>query len=211
MPTILRVVVMAKSPRPGLAKTRLAPALGAEGAARLAARMLQHALAQAVAAGVGPVLLSAAPDEHDDLLRAAAAAAGATLAAQGDGDLGARMARAAAAAHAAGHAVLILGTDAPAIDASVLRSAAAALRAGDDVVLVPAHDGGYALIGLARPLPAVFDGIAWSTPKVLAQTQAAAAAWGARVTLLAAVHDIDEPADLAHLPSDWRPEHDPGR
>ena len=56
MPTILRVVVMAKSPRPGLAKTRLAPALGAEGAARLAARMLQHALAQAVAAGVGPVL-----------------------------------------------------------------------------------------------------------------------------------------------------------
>lgn len=211
MSRTLRVVVMSKSPRPGMAKTRLAPALGAEGAARLAARMLQHTLAQAVAAGIGPVVLSAAPDEHDDLLREAAAAAGATLAAQGDGDLGARMARAAAAAHAAGQAVLILGTDAPALDATVLRHAAEALRAGDDVVLVPAHDGGYALIGLARPLPAVFDGIAWSTPRVLAQTQAAAAACGARVTLLAPVQDIDEPADLAHLPSDWRPEHDPRR
>lgn len=210
MPMTVRVVVMAKSPRPGLAKTRLVPALGADGAARLAARMLQHTLAQAVASGVGPVVLSAAPDEHDDLLRTAAAAAGAAIAPQGGGDLGARMARAAAAAHALGQAVLILGTDAPALDGAMLRDAAAALRAGHDGVLVPAHDGGYALIGLARPLP-LFDDIAWSTPRVLAQTQATAAGCGARVAVLAPVHDIDEPADLVHLPSDWRPESDPRR
>lgn len=211
MKRTVQVVVMAKSPRPGLAKTRLVPALGADGAARLAARMLQHALAEAVASGIGPVALSAAPDEHDELLCSAAAAAGAVIAPQGDGDLGARMARAAAAAHASGRAVLILGTDAPALDAAMLRAAAAALHAGNDVVLVPAHDGGYALIGLQRPLPQLFDGIAWSTPQVLAQTQAAAAACGAHVALLPPVYDIDEPADLVHLPSDWRPELDTRR
>ncbi|HRH88817.1 MAG TPA: glycosyltransferase, partial [Rubrivivax sp.] len=82
------VIVFAKAPVPGLAKTRLAPALGEAGAAALAERMLRHALAQAVAADVGPVELCAAPDASHPALQAAAAEQGARLTEQGTGDLG---------------------------------------------------------------------------------------------------------------------------
>jgi glycosyltransferase A (GT-A) superfamily protein (DUF2064 family) len=88
------VVIFAKAPVPGLAKTRLVPALGAAGAAALAERMLCHALVQAVAADIGPVELCATPDSPDPVLRTMAAARGAALVAQGPGDLGVRMARA---------------------------------------------------------------------------------------------------------------------
>ncbi len=205
----LRVVVMAKSPRAGQSKTRLVPALGAEGAARLAARMLRHALDQATAAAVGAVELCAAPDTEDALLCSAAARVGARLVAQGDGDLGARLARAAERSLREAGAVLILGTDAPALDAALIRRAAAALE-GHPAVLVPAIDGGYALIGL-RGAPGaqdawparVFEGIAWSTAAVLDQTRAAFAAAGVQHVELEPVHDIDEPGDLSHVPKDW--------
>ncbi len=88
------IIVLDKAPVPGLAKTRLAPALGEAGAAALAERMLRHALAQAVAADVGPVELYAAPDASHPALQAAAAAQGVRLTEQGTGDLGLRMHRA---------------------------------------------------------------------------------------------------------------------
>ena len=80
------VIVFAKAPVPGFAKTRLAPALGEAGAAALAERMLRHALEQAVAADIGPVELCATPDAPHPTLQAMAAGCGATLAAQGPGD-----------------------------------------------------------------------------------------------------------------------------
>ena len=124
------------------------------------------------------------------------------LSEQGTGDLGARMARAFARGLPHGP-VLMTGTDAPALDAAVLRNAAAALQTVD-AVFVPALDGGYALIGLRQPAPALFEGVAWSTAQVMAQTRTRLAAAGLRHVELAPLPDIDEPADLVHLPPGWR-------
>lgn len=197
------VIVMAKAPVAGLAKTRLIPALGAEGAAALAARMLAHAVGQALAAGLGPVMLCGAPDVSHPAFAALAPAQRVTLHTQGDGDLGARMQRAFERALAAHARAVLIGTDAPALDAAVLRAAAAAL-ATHDAVLAPAHDGGYALIGLQRPEPRLFEAMPWSTAQVMATTRERLRERGLRWHELPALHDIDEPADLVHLgPRGW--------
>jgi rSAM/selenodomain-associated transferase 1 len=198
------LIVFAKAPVAGLAKTRLIPALGAEGAAALAARLLRHTLAQGAAAGFGALELCAAPDATHPALVAAAREHGAALATQGEGDLGARMQRALGRRLAAHARVLLIGTDAPALDAAVLHQAATAL-ATHDAVFVPALDGGYALVGLSAHAPErLFAGIAWSTPQVMTNTLERVAELGLRTALLAPLPDIDEPADLIHLPADWR-------
>ena len=89
----LRIIVFAKAPRPGLAKTRLIPALGAAGAAALAARMLAHTLDQALASGVGEVELCAAPAPGDAMWQGVELPEGLVLTAQGEGDLGEREGR----------------------------------------------------------------------------------------------------------------------
>jgi rSAM/selenodomain-associated transferase 1 len=197
------VIVMAKAPVAGFAKTRLIPALGAEGAAALARRLLDHAIDQALAAGLGPVELCAAPDAAHAAFEPHAQRAGLRLSPQGDGGLGERMNRAFLRNLSATTPALMIGTDAPAVDANVLRAAAQALQ-DQDAVFVPAHDGGYALVGLRRPAPSIFTGVAWSTAQVMAQTRQRLAACGLHHAELAPVHDIDEPADLQHLPAAWR-------
>ncbi|MFO0295385.1 MAG: TIGR04282 family arsenosugar biosynthesis glycosyltransferase [Rhodospirillales bacterium] len=204
------VVVFAKAPVPGLAKTRLVPALGEAGAAALAERMLRHALAQAVAADIGPVVLCATPDAPHPMLRDMAAACGAALLAQGTGDLGARMARALRRQLRRWPRALLVGTDAPALGARQLREAARAL-ADHDAVFVPTHDGGYVLVGQRRPGdPRCFRGMTWSHPQVMADTRRRLADAGLSWLELAPVVDIDEPADLASLPPEWRAGHAPG-
>jgi rSAM/selenodomain-associated transferase 1 len=198
-----RLIVMAKAPAAGLAKTRLIPALGADGAAALAARLLAHAIEQAEAAAPAAREMCVTPDPAHPAFAAWAGRPGWQWSAQGAGDLGARMDRALTRALAAAPAALLIGTDAPALDAARLCEAAQALREYD-TVFVPALDGGYALVGLRRPVPALFDGVAWSTPAVMAATRERAAAAGLRWAELAPVADIDEPADLARLPASWR-------
>ncbi|MBX3635900.1 MAG: TIGR04282 family arsenosugar biosynthesis glycosyltransferase [Rubrivivax sp.] len=199
------IVVFAKAPVAGLAKTRLAPALGADGAAAVAARLLDHAVRAAVDAGVGPVELCTAPDATHPAFVQLQRAFGLRLTMQGDGDLGRRMDRALTRVLRDHDIVLLTGTDAPALDASRLREAAAALgsEAAPDAVFVPALDGGYALVGLRRPAPTLFSGVPWSTPQVMAATRERAREAGLRCTELAPVADIDEPADLIHLPAGW--------
>lgn len=196
------VIVFAKAPVPGLAKTRLAPALGQAGAAALAQRMLHHALAQAKAADIGPVELCAAPDVTHPALRAAAAEHGARLTEQGAGDLGLRMHRAFARSLASNRCALLIGTDAPSLDAAVLREASNALH-DHDAVFVPALDGGYALVGQRRADPRWFSDMSWSHDGVMEQTRERLRAAAARWAELPPVADIDEPADLAHLPPGW--------
>ena len=193
------VVVMAKAPLAGYAKTRLIPALGAAGAAALAERLLDHAVAQALAAALGPVTLCVTPDRSHPAFVRLARQPGIGLADQGTGDLGQRMHRAfEAALQPPVDRVLLIGTDAPALDAAVLQAAAAGL-ATHDAVFVPALDGGYALLGLRRPAPALFEGMAWSTAEVMARTRERLAAAGLRALELEALADVDEPADLVHL------------
>jgi rSAM/selenodomain-associated transferase 1 len=196
------VIVFAKAPVAGLAKTRLAPALGSAGAAALAARMLEHTVAQALAARIGPVEVCAAPDAAHPAFARLAARGRVTLANQGDGDLGQRMQRAFSRALAVHGRALLIGTDAPALDAAVLRAAARALDA-HDAVFVPTFDGGYVLIGLRRADPPYFADLPWSTPEVMRVTRARLRAAGLRWAELQPLADIDEPADLVHLPPGW--------
>ena len=99
---------------------------------------------------------------------------------------------------------LLIGTDAPALDAAVLREAASALQT-HDAVFVPAHDGGYALVGLRRPAPQLFTEMPWSTADVMARTRERLRTIGLRHAELAPLHDIDTPADLVHLQGlGWR-------
>lgn len=193
------LIVFTKAPVPGQAKTRLVPALGASGAAALARRMLEHAVAAARDAALGPVEICAAPDASDPVFAALAARFGVALEPQGDGDLGQRMHRALSRSLQTHARVLLIGTDAPALDAVMLRDAARALIR-HDAVFVPAVDGGYALVGLRRPTPELFTGVPWSTTSVMAATRVLAQQLGIRTTELAPVHDIDEAEDLVHLP-----------
>ena len=196
-----RVIVMLKYPRPGTVKTRLVPALGEHRACALHRALVAHTLAATAefsARNPFPVTVEArvagAPEEA-----AARAWLGPAvmLREQGDGDLGRRMERAIAAAFAEGaESVVVIGGDCPELTAAHLSAAFAAL-AEVDAVLGPAADGGYYLIGLRRPLPALFHGISWGGPEVFAQTLAAARALAVAPALLTTLRDVDVPDDLA--------------
>ena len=196
------VIVMAKAPAPGYAKTRLIPALGKAGAARVADLLLERALGAALGARLGPVDLCCAPDEQHAALDRHRNQPGLTLSCQGEGDLGARMARAFDRWWSLAERVIMTGTDAPTLDEHMLRRAARALDDAD-AVFVPALDGGYALVGLCRPAPSLFQSMTWSTPQVMAQTRQRLAEAGMRHVELDVVPDIDEPGDLVHLPDGW--------
>lgn len=196
------LIVFAKAPVPGYAKTRLAGVLGDEGAARLASRMLHHTLEAARQAALGPIELCCAPDTTHPQFVLAQQQPGVTLAGQGSGDLGGRMQRAILRGLASHRAVVLIGTDAPGLDAGVLRQASTALE-HHDAVAAPASDGGYVLIGLARPAPGLFTGVAWSTADVMAQTRTRAAALGLDLCELPTMHDVDEPEDLVYVPRGW--------
>ena len=197
------LIVMAKAPAPGLAKTRLIPALGPEGAAGLAARLLDHALRQATAAGIGPVELCCAPDAKHAAFARWRDRRDLELTDQGPGDLGARMHGAIDRRLRGTGSALLMGADAPAIEAPMLRQAAAALQTCD-AVFVPALDGGYALVGLRRAAPSLFEDMPWSTSAVMSLTRRRLAEAPLTWIELTPVPDIDTPDDLQHLPAGWR-------
>jgi len=192
------LAVFAKAPIPGRVKTRLCPPLTAAQAARLHVAFVRDTVRKVAlhapnSGGASRPILYHSGDPaglHGPLADLPPVA----WAPQGEGDLGARMARVPAPC-------LILGTDSPHLPAARLRQAVDALRESD-VVLGPADDGGYYLIGLRAPQPALFDGIAWSTSQVLAQTLARAETLGLRVAVLPPYYDIDTPTDLRRLRTD---------
>ena len=191
---VSRIVIFAKAPVPGKVKTRLIPALGAEGAAELAAQMLARTGSEALASGVGPVELCVDPEpQHADW--SGHVPSDIELATQGAGDLGERLARAGRRVIEAGEKVLLIGTDCPELDARRL-IAAAALLDDYDAVLHPTRDGGYALLGLRRFDANLFEGIAWSTSSVAMETIARIEALGWSLHVGDTLRDIDEPADL---------------
>lgn len=190
------VAVFAKAPVAGFAKTRLIPLLGPEGAARLQARLTEHALALARSAAIGPVTLWGAPDAEHPCFRDAAARDGIALAAQPEGDLGARM---LSAFEAATGALVLIGTDCPVLTADDLRAAAGTLRHGADVVIAPTEDGGYGLIAAPRPIPRLFEDMPWSTDQVARLTRERADEAGLRLEELRLIWDVDTPADYERL------------
>ena len=201
METETRVLVFAKAPQPGAVKTRLIPLLGAEGAADLQRQLVDHTLAVAAAAAVGPLELWCAPDCDDAFLRERARTFGASLQTQTDGDLGARMLHAFEDALRASPCAVLIGTDCPVLGAEHIRDAACALAAGNTGVFCPAEDGGYALIGLTQCDARLFDAIRWSEASVMADTRARPRELGWRWRELATLWDIDRPEDYQRLQS----------
>ena len=183
------LIVIAKEPLPGFAKTRLIPELGAEGAATIAAACLSdtlHAVAEASAARRVLVLDGEPgewmPDADFEVLP------------QREGDLGERLAGAFEDSGAA--PAVLVGMDTPQVNASLLEAAAAALGAdGTDAVLGPASDGGYWAIGLRDGDPAAFDGVPMSSERTCARQRERLAELGLDFSELEQLRDIDTLAD----------------
>jgi uncharacterized protein len=190
------IAVLAKAPIPGFAKTRLIPTLGAERAALLQARLIERAVTTACASAIGPVTLWITPHETMPAFSDLRVRHCIHIDYQSDGDLGARM---YAAALAARGCVLIIGTDCPALEPSHLRSAAAILHTSTDVVLIPAEDGGYVLIGMQCPRPALFSELPWGTPHVMEETRRRIKDSGLSWEEPFVLWDLDTAADIARL------------
>lgn len=193
------IAILAKAPVPGFAKTRLIPALGAHGAAMLQDALTARAVETAVTAKTGPVTLWAVPDATHPSFRELAVKSQIAIRRQTDGDLGARM---LAAIEAASGPVLVIGTDCPAISPVHLQDAAGALRGGSDIVVIPAEDGGYVLIGMRKPQPQLFRAMLWGTDSVMAETRERMADTKLRSFELPALWDVDRPGDLERLRGD---------
>ncbi len=185
----IRLSIFARLPVPGQVKTRLIPALGAEGAARLYARLLADTVLAARESGLDFELRVTG---GEPALFHAVYGADLSVVPQGEGDLGQRMARVEAPG-------LIIGSDCPAMSAALLQAAASALD-DRDVVLGPAADGGYYLVGFNRPMPFLFDAMEWSTARVLSETLARLARRRIGPAILPELADIDTAEDLAAWP-----------
>ena len=197
--------VFAKAPVAGACKTRLIPALGAQGAATLHQRLVRHRLEAARvwqrATQNARVELWCAPDTVHPFFADCARDYGVTLHQQTGPDLGARMWLALCGAVAKSERPVLVGTDCPWLTLDDLAAAFAALDSAD-AVFAPALDGGYVLVGLTRAVPELFAGILWGTNKVMAATRAAAKRTHTRLVELRTLPDLDTPADLALLKRD---------
>jgi rSAM/selenodomain-associated transferase 1 len=195
------LLVFVRAPRPGSVKTRLAAALGDDGALAVYRRLAEHtvAVARELAGDGVEVRVHHTPADAGAEVRAWLGD-GPRYLPQGEGSLGERMEEAFRRAFAGGaRRVVIVGSDLPGLSSELLRRAFDALGEREAVV-GPARDGGYYLLGLVRPVEWVFRGIRWSTPEVLPATLARLRAAGAEPLLLEALADVDEAGDL---PPGW--------
>ena len=192
-----RLVVFSRYPQPGTTKTRLIPALGAEGAAELQRRMTLHLLRHArKLRRRSDVAVEVRFEGGDRRLMKRSFGGAVRYRSQGDGDLGDRMARAFRESfeHGSGRTVIV-GTDCPDVSAGVLDEAFEMLGLRD-LVLGPARDGGYYLIGLNRHAPELFRDMPWGTDEVLATTHERARSLGLSVGFVDLLQDVDRPEDL---------------
>jgi hypothetical protein len=197
------IAIMAKAPRVGQAKTRLVPALSAEDAAALSACFIRDAAeniaAAAQQAAIEGYIAFAPPDAEAEFLPLLAAET--QLLPSRRPGLGASLFDAAADLLGAGYcSVCLINSDSPTLPTSTLVAAAEALApAGDRLVLGPAEDGGYYLIGLKQAHRRLFEDIAWSTPQVLAQTEERSREIGLATTMLPIWYDVDDIGSLRRL------------
>lgn len=192
------VGVFARAPVAGEAKTRLIPVLGEEAAAELHGLLVRRALATAKAAGVGEVTLWCSPDAGHPFFARCASDFGVPLRVQSGGHLGERMASALAAMLGEHGRALLIGSDCPSLKPDDLREAVRSL-ATHEVVLQPAEDGGYVMVGLAQPVPSLFEGIRWGEASVMKDSRARLRAAKLRWRELPLRWDVDRPEDYRRL------------
>lgn len=193
--------LFARDPVAGVAKTRLIPSLGPEGAARLAARMIELTVNTALSHWPGPVRLLLWPPES---VARCALSARLPVSAQIGADLGERMAAALSLSPEGGAPTAVLGCDVPHVGGEMLANAAALLAAGHNVV-GPAVDGGFYLLGLQRGVGELFESIDWGSGSVYRRLSANAARCGVRLEEIETLRDIDRPDDLAAVGRDYPP------
>ena len=205
----VQIAVLAKAPIAGLAKTRLIPALGPHGAARLQRQLTRAAVRTALDARLGTVTLWCTPNAQHRFFRALRRTTTVNCLVQSNGDLGERM-HTAFRLHCAQGPLLLVGTDCPVLRPSHLRKAARALVDGDDAVFYPAEDGGYVLVGLRQPQAGLFSAMSWSTAAVMSDSRARARASGLRLREFETLWDVDVPDDLKRMhalpANEWRAE-----
>jgi hypothetical protein len=196
------LIIFTRYPEPGNTKTRLIPVLGAEGAATLQRQMTEHKLAEVnQLLTFYPLSVEVHFAGGNEQLMQEWLGSSLVYRRQSEGDIGDRMASAFQASFAAGMtAGVLIGSDCPDLNASLMAEAFQLLRQ-HDLVLGPALDGGYYLIGLRRLIPELFTGIPWSTAEVLQQTITIAKRLGLAVAKLPLLSDVDRPEDL----SVWKP------
>jgi rSAM/selenodomain-associated transferase 1 len=194
---------MAKAPRVGHAKTRLVPPLTAEDAAALSACFIRDAAENIATAAQHAAIdgyIAFAPPDAEDEFQLLLPPNTQLLPSRRPG-LGASLYDAAADLLAAGYgSVCLINSDSPTLPTSILVAAVRALaHSGDRLVLGPAEDGGYYLIGLKQAHRRLFEDIAWSTPRVLAQTKERAGELGLVTTMLPVWYDVDDIGSLRRL------------
>lgn len=191
------LMIFCKAPVPGQVKTRLSPPLTAAQAAGIHIELSETTLKRATQDRLCPVQLWCAPSIDDDFFSASAAAYGLALRQQQGSDLGERMHRAFESALATYSHALLMGCDCPSLTGADLKQAVTALRQDHDLVLAPAEDGGYVMIGLNRPCPELFTDMPWGTSQVLEQTRARIKQLHFRHHELEEQWDVDTVEDLA--------------
>lgn len=193
------VLIMAKAPRAGEVKTRLCPPLTAAEAAELYRSFLLDKIEQVRALTAASPAVAYTPAEGRALFEALAP--GFTLLPQRGADLGARLANSFEAFFRMGHrGALAIDSDTPTLPLGFLEQALDLIATPSvDVVLGPSDDGGYYLIGLRTLHRELFEGMEWSTPRVLPETLRRAEAQGLRVASLPTWFDVDTPEDLVRL------------
>jgi len=194
-----RLLIFARLPQPGRTKTRLIPALGPQGAAQLHARMIRDTAERVLASGLAPAQLWVDADEDRDFIESYRTAFAGELYLQSGNDLGSRMSHALEQALEQAAFAVLIGTDCPVLDKAYLERACALLAAGEAAVFGPAEDGGYVLVGVRRHAPQLFEGIAWGTSAVMAQTRQRLTALGRAYRELPVLWDVDRPEDLPRL------------
>lgn len=195
-----RIVIMAKAPIPGQVKTRLIPALGANGAAQLAARLFHHAVGVAAEVPDVQIEVCASPHRYHPAFCDLACPEGVRWADQVIGDLGERMGDAVRRGTDDGYRVILTGTDCPALTSDVLSNVSAALD-DVDVCMVPATDGGYVALGVSGNYQRLFTKMPWSTADVSRVTLERCRDLHLRTSVYEPLPDIDVPDDLVHLPA----------
>ncbi|MBI3810164.1 MAG: TIGR04282 family arsenosugar biosynthesis glycosyltransferase [Nitrospirae bacterium] len=190
------LIIFAKAPIPGAVKTRLCPPLDPEEAASLHGSLVMDAIERTKGLQGTTLYVAGAPDLDHPFFKVMEGRYGARLLLQRGPDLGSRMKQAMQDAFNQGAKdVLLTGTDLPTLPRTHLMEALTLIKS-HDVVLGPTADGGYYLIGLRKMMPALFDGIAWSTASVLAETKKKVEAAGLSLGLLPECRDLDTLDDL---------------
>ena len=191
------LIIFSKAPIPGTVKTRLIPTLGEEGAANLYMNLLEQTLNKAIESNINDLRLYCTPTTEDVFLEQQAAKFSCTLHLQTGNDLGERMAQALEETLEVYDSALLIGCDCPALSADDLNMACKQLTQDYDLVIGPAKDGGYYLIGLCHPDKRLFMDVKWGESDVLTRTRKRIKELGLKAYELPELWDLDRPEDLS--------------